>query len=271
MLSEGLRIVGRQIYVDAGPLDLLGIDIHGRWTIVELKRDRLHRDALTQAIDYASSIASMPAGALRAKLEPFTAADPEVAGIVDQALDEEDGGPRQVAIVLAGVRADAHLERMTDFLVNQFSVPLSIVTFDVYRSDRETVLMREIVEEEAPTPDSTRQTLPLADITHRAEDAFRRIVAAADRAGLYVRPYRNSVMITPPTQRNRFLALAHISNSGRMKLIYGAEAFEEFFPEITSAEVTEIMGPYDDSLRTDETITEFVDRFEKLMATLPVA
>ena len=107
---------------------------------------------------------------------------------------------------------DTHLERMTDFLVNQFSVPLSIVTFEVFRSDRETVLMREIVEEEAPTPDSSRRSLTLAEIEARAVaaghgEAFQRLVSAAEDAGLYVRPYTHSVMITPPTQRNRFLAL----------------------------------------------------------------
>lgn len=62
------------------------------------------------AIDDASSIASTTAEELRSELEPFTSIDSEVAGIVDQALDEEEE-----------------------------------------EEDRETVLMREIVEEQAPT------------------------------------------------------------------------------------------------------------------------
>ena len=46
LLSEGLQVVGRQLHVDAGYIDLLCLDATGRWVIVELKRARLYRDAI---------------------------------------------------------------------------------------------------------------------------------------------------------------------------------------------------------------------------------
>ena len=36
LLAEGLRVVGRQLHVDAGFIDLLGIDVQGRWVVVVL-------------------------------------------------------------------------------------------------------------------------------------------------------------------------------------------------------------------------------------------
>lgn len=46
LLADGLKLVGRQIHLDAGFLDLLCIDVRGAWVVVELKRDQLHRDAV---------------------------------------------------------------------------------------------------------------------------------------------------------------------------------------------------------------------------------
>ena len=89
LLADGLRIVGRQIHLDGGPLDLLGVDSQERWVVVELKRDRLHRETLTQALDYASSIATLPAGELREKLAPQLVDTPAMAALIDRTLDGE--------------------------------------------------------------------------------------------------------------------------------------------------------------------------------------
>ncbi|MFH1595447.1 MAG: endonuclease NucS domain-containing protein, partial [Pseudomonadota bacterium] len=58
IIGHGLAIIGRQVQTISGPLDLLGIDHSGSTVIVELKRDKLPREALAQAIDYASDIAT---------------------------------------------------------------------------------------------------------------------------------------------------------------------------------------------------------------------
>jgi hypothetical protein len=50
----GLHLVGRQTETEGGPLDLLGVDDDGRLVVFELKRGNLTRDAVAQAIDYAS-------------------------------------------------------------------------------------------------------------------------------------------------------------------------------------------------------------------------
>lgn len=59
MLMPGLELVGRQTPVAGGNLDLLGVDRDGRLVVFELKRSALTRAAVTQVIDYCSSLESM--------------------------------------------------------------------------------------------------------------------------------------------------------------------------------------------------------------------
>ncbi len=56
LLEGGLTVVGRQLQTQAGPLDLLAVDGSGTLIVVEIKREALTRDAVTQALDYASCL-----------------------------------------------------------------------------------------------------------------------------------------------------------------------------------------------------------------------
>lgn len=58
IVRTGLRVIGNQVRTDSGPLDILAIDESGDLVIIELKRDQLPREALAQAVDYASDVAS---------------------------------------------------------------------------------------------------------------------------------------------------------------------------------------------------------------------
>lgn len=58
ILSSDIYIIGRQTATKSGPMDFLAIDKSGNLIVVELKRDKLPREALAQAIDYASDVAS---------------------------------------------------------------------------------------------------------------------------------------------------------------------------------------------------------------------
>lgn len=58
IIRPGLKVIGRQVPTQSGPLDLLAIDGFGNLVVIELKRDQIARVALAQAIDYASDVAS---------------------------------------------------------------------------------------------------------------------------------------------------------------------------------------------------------------------
>ena len=47
LLEEGLEIVGRQMYVEGGYLDLLGLNPQGQWVVIELKSGSVRRWAVT--------------------------------------------------------------------------------------------------------------------------------------------------------------------------------------------------------------------------------
>ena len=59
ILGERLLIIARQKSIpDVGKLDLMAVDQGGSLIIVELKRDRTPREAVAQALDYASWVHS---------------------------------------------------------------------------------------------------------------------------------------------------------------------------------------------------------------------
>ena len=57
ILGGGILIIGEQVSTKSGFIDFLGIDESGNLVIIELKRDKLAREVLAQAIDYASDVA----------------------------------------------------------------------------------------------------------------------------------------------------------------------------------------------------------------------
>ena len=75
LITDGATIVGRQVTVDqSGRLDLLAIDAHDHWLVIEVKPGPIGHGALSQALYYAGGIASLGAEALLAKLAPGLAA-----------------------------------------------------------------------------------------------------------------------------------------------------------------------------------------------------
>ncbi|MBC8343641.1 MAG: DUF91 domain-containing protein [Bacteroidetes bacterium] len=56
ILGEDILILGEQIKTKSGFIDFLGIDNNGNMVIIELKRDKLPREVVAQAIDYASAV-----------------------------------------------------------------------------------------------------------------------------------------------------------------------------------------------------------------------
>ena len=250
LLADGLTVVGRQVWLDGGPLDLLAIDWQDRWVVIELKRERLYRRALAQALDYASSIAQMDGEDLQALLEPGLSAFGEAEELsreVRRQLDGEDG-PREVAILLAGVGVHGGLERLVAHL-GGYGVPISIVSFEAFEPQGgPRLLIREVTEEDTRPPPRSGRRYSVEAVRRLAAasglgEQFDRFVAMAEAAGLAVQPLQKAVRIAPLRNRTRFLIYAGPRDSG-MFLPASPEAFAEFFPPLTPDEVTAAIGPY---------------------------
>ena len=149
LIAEGLTLIGRQVPIDRGRLDLLAIDSRDRWIVIEIKPGVLDSGALAQALDYASSLARVDADELYGKLEPrlseFGDAARLAASVRQQLAGEEAG--REIAVLLVDAGIHSGLDRMNEFL-GRFGVPISVVSFEVFELDGGSqLLIREVVDE----------------------------------------------------------------------------------------------------------------------------
>ena len=60
LIGGGLTIVGQQVRIDDGRLDLLAIDARDRWVVIELKAGRLDSGMLHLLYEHAALGASAP-------------------------------------------------------------------------------------------------------------------------------------------------------------------------------------------------------------------
>lgn len=211
MLQEGLTIVGRQIVLDSGSrLDLLALDTQGRWVVIELKSGPVSRDALAQVLDYTSSIAMMPQKELYEKAEAYLAKRGDsFRDLLEQCgiQDDDQGEPREVLMYVVGTGSDSALRRMVNYLLAVRKVPISLVSYRVFElASGQRILVSELAETEGTSfaLDTKSSRATVEDICVRAEQAgvgsqFRMLLEAVKRYNLYPRPYRHSIMYTPPS------------------------------------------------------------------------
>ena len=155
MLMPGLMLVGRQTPIDGGILDLLGVDEDGRLVVFELKREKLSRDAVAQAVDYCSCLESLTENELAAYIANHSGTND-----VDKIDDFESWyGDRQgkqmialkpIRMVLVGLGANDRAHRMVEFLAKS-GVDISLLTFNGYECRGRMLLARQ-VERSAKVP-----------------------------------------------------------------------------------------------------------------------
>ena len=255
LLPGDLKIIGRQVTLDGGRLDLLAIDWQLRWVVIEIKRGQLQRETVAQALDYAWSIERLPAGELRANLfppHPTLHNVEELSSVVQQQLQSEATSElRDVQVMVVGVGVNAGLDRISEYL-GRFEVPITVVSFRVFERDRGPhLLIREIPEEQAgpqkpPSPHS------LHAIQRNAEEAgvasqLDRFLTASKAAGLRVQPRKYAVRIAAPQDARHRLMYARPEKDG-MAVGVSPDKFAEFFPPLTEDEVTRSVSMNNDGV-----------------------
>lgn len=146
MMDEGLRLIGRQVSTESGPLDLLGVDANGQLVVFELKRGRLQRDSVAQIIDYASYLDNLGDGEL---LDLLTRSSKSL-GIESfgdwyaKEFESKDlSSLRPVQITLVGLGVDPTTDRMVRYLANG-GMSISLLTFRGYHHNGQTLLARQV-------------------------------------------------------------------------------------------------------------------------------
>ncbi len=280
LLQAGLKVVGRQVDIEAGRLDLLAIDIQGRWVVIEIKAGTIYRETVAQALDYASCVATMPYDELSQKANTYletrkaTTGDTPIEELLDERQAEDVADEtRDVLIFVVGTGRAPGLERMVDYLSGTFDVPISVVSYQVYEtSEGQRILVRELTEPETTPPVPARKPrTTVEEICARADQSgtgreFRAILEAARKHNLYPRPYKQSIMYTAPAKRTRMLFTVWISSktSGEPSMWIAPDAFAEFYPPLTEEEATSILGPSGGRTMTYADVEAFLANLDRL-------
>lgn len=277
LLQKGLEIIGRQIHLDGGTLDLLAIDPQGQWIVIELKAGAVRRDTISQVIDYSSSIATMPYEDLAQKANAYLATKQKTLGeILEQrGVDEKElEGGRDTLMYIVGTGKAPGLERMVSFLAENNELPINIVIFEVFKlGSDEQLLLRELTETEIGYPAFERKRMPTIDELlanadqFATKDDFRKIYEAALRHNLYPRPYKVSIMYAPISNKSRTLLTVPVTpkKDGTIRIYVASSGFMEFFPvpEETTLELLGEDGWY--SMESQE-VKQFIEKLDSFFA-----
>lgn len=183
IIRSGLRLIGRQVMTSSGPLDLLAIDRSGDLVIIELKRERLPREVLAQAIDYASDLATWTIDKISEACVKYTGESLEdvfSTSFPQVDLEATKINDRQ-RIVLVGFGAETALERMVEWLSENYGVSINAVILKYVRTaaGSETLTRTAVISEdlEEKRIQDKKFTIPMSDEPGRYnEDELRRLL-----------------------------------------------------------------------------------------------
>ncbi len=169
ILGDDILIFGEQVRTKSGPLDYLGIDNSGNLVIIELKRDKLARDVLAQAIDYASDVANWNMEDLNEicrtfsgnSLEDYITDHFENVEIDDLLINKAQ------RLLLVGFSIDEALSRMIEWLSSKYDIGINAIILNYVKtsSGNELLSRTAIIPEEIEKEKSNKKkfTIPMSD------------------------------------------------------------------------------------------------------------
>lgn len=169
ILGDNILIFGEQVWTKSGPLDYLGLDNSGNLVIVELKRDKLARDVLAQAIDYASDVANWDIERLNEislsfsgnSLEDYITDHFENVDIDDLVINKAQ------RLLLVGFSIDEALSRMIGWLSSKYDLGINaiILTYVKTSSGNELISKTVIIPEEVEKEKTNKKkfSIPMSD------------------------------------------------------------------------------------------------------------
>jgi hypothetical protein len=161
-----LMLLGRQVPTDHGArIDLLALDEGGTLYVIELKRARTPREVVAQVLDYGSWARSVSAESLARIFEsgPFARNRTLHAAFGEQfdgALPETINESHRLVVVASAL--DESTERIVEYLLEDYGVPINAVFFRYFRDGGSEYLGRSwlkdpgVAEERARSKDPKR-------------------------------------------------------------------------------------------------------------------
>ncbi len=148
ILGKDIFIIGEQVKTKSGPLDFLGIDNNGNKVVVELKREKLPREALAQAIDYASDVSSWDIEKFRDICLEFNKQPLEdfLSEKMPDKSTEDISINQTVRLLLVGFSVEESLERMITWLSNVYDLSINAIILNYIKTKNgEELLSRTVI------------------------------------------------------------------------------------------------------------------------------
>ncbi len=155
ILNPDWLIIGRQVAVEGGYIDILCIDRGGALIIVELKKELTPREVAAQTIDYASCVSKWYIEDVAQAYLKYAHA----SGSINEAfrnkfglqLDEDIVNSSSVSIVIVASKMDKSTERIITYLNENYGVPINILFFSVFNHKDDKLLSRAwLIDETEP-------------------------------------------------------------------------------------------------------------------------
>lgn len=159
LLGEDLLVIDRQREIGGvGRLDLLCVDSAGKLVIVELKRGMGPREAVAQALDYASWFDTAQIEEVTEFARSFLGKDLEEAFKEHFGTEFPELDVQNHRIMLVAPELDDSAERILTYLASRYSVDINAVLF-TYRklSAGLEILIRSVLVPDAVAPPTTRK------------------------------------------------------------------------------------------------------------------
>lgn len=164
-------IVGRQVITPhGGRVDLLAIDRDGNLVILELKRNQMPRDIVTQVLDYGSWVSTLRAEEIAPIFNEYRKTRfPDEPGLsIDAAFCRRFGlksMPEELnerhELVIVGSEFDADTERIVTYLSDTHGVNINALFFRVFKDgDREYLTRAWLREPESSGASSSSTVSP---------------------------------------------------------------------------------------------------------------
>jgi hypothetical protein len=244
IISPSLHAVRRQVPLGGKFLDLLAVEAPGTWVICELKKMKLEREVLAQALDYMARIEELSLPDFRKlvteKIEDLPIRSRE---LIHQALSrEENGEGRDLRIVLTGIGVKEELTRMVNSLSGRYGVPIQVCTLSAMRAPEGDgfILLRDTSDDldvdDVAAAQGTTYELRIASVRSAFEGVgagtwFDKILQlVGENENLWAKPWKKALTIAPATHHGRFLFYFTPRDKGIFAML-SVDAVEEFFPD----------------------------------------
>ena len=148
LLSDTLLVIGHQISISGGTLDVLAVDGEANLVVVELKRDKTPRDVVAQTLDYASCIQDFGREEVDRQTRKFLEMDFEKAFAehFGYKVPETVNGRHRMYIVASSL--DSATQRIVEYLSRVHGVDINAVTFSYFNTDQGEFVARSMLLDE---------------------------------------------------------------------------------------------------------------------------